>query len=318
LKRKRSGGTPLTKSAIYKILRNPFYYGLIERKHDGKLMTFRGSHSPMITEEEFWKVQKIMGRPVPRPQRHSFAYAGMIECGECGGMFSAYEKVKKSGRRYIYYRCSKKSNTVECHQNQLTEKMIEDQVCDVLSQMTIPQEFANWAIKWLRYINKDEIDNRLGAREGLQKAYNDSQTKIDKLTDLFLGELIDQDEYIKRKNELTKSRDLYKAKLDDKEQEANNWIVKVEDIFNFAKSAKKRFEETDDVDVKKDIVRSLGSNYVLKDGILTINLEKVWQLFVNFKPQLDKGLSMCELAENGQFKETTPAFADVISSWQGR
>lgn len=38
-------------SKQYQILRNPFYYGLVERTNDGEKMTIWGIHKPIITDE---------------------------------------------------------------------------------------------------------------------------------------------------------------------------------------------------------------------------------------------------------------------------
>lgn len=49
----------------------------------------------MITEEEFDRVQKLLGRKGrPRPKRHRFAFTGLMNCGTCGAMITAEEKIK--------------------------------------------------------------------------------------------------------------------------------------------------------------------------------------------------------------------------------
>jgi len=57
-KTKRSGGGELANSMIYKIFTNIFYTGMFEWA--GKL--YKGNHKPMISLEEFDRVQAIMGR----------------------------------------------------------------------------------------------------------------------------------------------------------------------------------------------------------------------------------------------------------------
>lgn len=62
--RKKIGGSPFTLSAIYKILKNPFYAGVIE--WEGK--TYPGKHEAMVTLAEFERAQELLGRP-GRPRR---------------------------------------------------------------------------------------------------------------------------------------------------------------------------------------------------------------------------------------------------------
>ncbi len=45
----RGGGKPLSRSAFYSMLINPFYTGMME--HDGQL--YEGKHPPMLTQREF-------------------------------------------------------------------------------------------------------------------------------------------------------------------------------------------------------------------------------------------------------------------------
>ena len=315
--RKRSGGKPLSRSGLYRLLRNPFYHGVIERKHDGKSVRFMGAHQPMITDKEYWEVQKILGRPVPKPQKAPFAFSGLIYCEECGGMFSPYEKIKKSSKRYVYYRCSRKSQTVDCSQKQMTEKQIEDQIQNILSTITIPSSFADWAVKWLRYLNDQESGTQSIARDALQGAYNDAQRRLDRLTDLLLQELIDEETYKEKKFEIMMERDGLKVRLDDKEQEADNWITKVEQVFEFAKSAEKNFRDAQNIQARQDIVHGLGANYTLLDGKLNLSLEPVWELFAAHTKQLQIDIRMCDLVKNGEVNEKTDAFTTVFPRWQG-
>ncbi|HBK33778.1 TPA: hypothetical protein DEP34_03255 [Candidatus Uhrbacteria bacterium] len=315
--RKRVGGRPLSRSGMYHMLRNPFYYGCIRRKHDGQVSEYQGAYKAMISEQEFWKVQKRLGEPVPRPQTRNFAYTGLIRCQECGCLFTAYGILKMSGKHYVYYRCTKKKENIDCKQAQINEKDLEAQIVDLLSQMTIPEQFAQWAIRWLRYIHENQIDTLSTTRESLQKTYNNTQRSIDNLTNALIGELISEEEYKKKKQELLEERDRLKAKLDDQEQTSDHWIDQMEKTFLFAQEAKARFD-SGSPDVKKQIVHALGSNFVIFNKKLSLDMEPVWKLFSQNSPQLYKDLTLVELDGNGMFKHKTATSAAVLSRWQGR
>jgi len=111
--KKNPNGKPLCRSAIYRIFTNPFYYGYFEYGRPKQL--YKGNHEPMITEEDFDIVQKLLGRKGrPRPQKHRFAFTGLMRCGNCGAMITAEEKIKhqKNGNthHYVYYRCTKRKD----------------------------------------------------------------------------------------------------------------------------------------------------------------------------------------------------------------
>ena len=88
-KHRKLGGLPLSRGALYRILTDPFYYGWFEFPK-GSGNWYQGKHKPMITEEEFQRIQQLLGKGGrPRPQKHTFAYTGLIRCGECGGAITA-------------------------------------------------------------------------------------------------------------------------------------------------------------------------------------------------------------------------------------
>jgi len=52
-----------------------------------------GAHEPIVTKDEFDRVQELLGRPNRQPrQRHAFAFTGLIRCGECGASVTAENK----------------------------------------------------------------------------------------------------------------------------------------------------------------------------------------------------------------------------------
>jgi site-specific DNA recombinase len=105
-------GLKMSRSNIYGLFTNPFYYGEFEwPRRSGNW--FNGAHEPMITREEYDKVQMLLGRKGrPRPKNHAFAFVGTMRCGECGMAITAEEKTKiqQNGNvhHYTYYHCTKK------------------------------------------------------------------------------------------------------------------------------------------------------------------------------------------------------------------
>lgn len=100
---KKMPSKKVSRSSIYRIFTNPFYYGWFEYGRPRQL--HKGSHEPMITEEEFDLVQKLLGKEgKPRPKEHRFAFTGIMRCGNCGAMITAEEKIKhqKNGNVHHY------------------------------------------------------------------------------------------------------------------------------------------------------------------------------------------------------------------------
>ncbi len=270
-RRPNSGDKPLAYSGIYRLFNNPFYYGWFE--YGGTL--HEGRHQPMISEAQFWQVQHLLGKKGrPRPQEKTFAYTGLIRCGECGAMITAEEKykvLKKEGvlKRYEYYHCTKRRKLhPKCRQPCIEVKELERQMQGALEPMTIEEDFLNWGIEYLRKLSSQEVVDRKQVYASVQAAYESTQKQLDELLSIRLRGLIDDEMFDTRRVILQKERNRLKGKLDDTEGRADRWIELAEGVLKFCYLLKKRFCEASP-DEKRVILETLGSNWVLEDKKLS-------------------------------------------------
>jgi len=301
-------GKPLSRSGIYRIFTNPFYYGWFEYP-EGSGNWYKGCHQPMITAQDFDKVQLLLGRKGrPRPKTHNFAFTGLIRCGECGAMVTAEEKnqvicstcrYKFSSNhkltcpkcqtpvermktptilKYVYYRCTKRKNP-SCTQGSIELKELERQISRYLSRIHISESFKNWAIKYLKEETKNEINSRETILSSQRKAYDSCLKKLDNLFALKIspqntdGSLLSDEEYAKRKAELIKEKARLEEILNDTSGRAEKWLDVAEKTFDFACYARQWFAKGSPQE-KGAILQALGSNLTLKDKILHIQLKK--------------------------------------------
>jgi len=127
------------------------YCGWFE--YNGQQYKFNDEFEPMITEEEFDRVQKIMGRKgKPRPQKHRFAFTGLMRCSNCDALITAKEKIKrqKNGNvhTYIYYHCTKRKDS-NCPEKMVELSELNQQIDEAIGQFTISDRFHKWAIEYL-------------------------------------------------------------------------------------------------------------------------------------------------------------------------
>lgn len=277
---KRRGDKKLNLSNIYDLFGNPFYYGAIRRAGE----IYQGAHKPMITINEFNNAQEILGREGrPQPKKYEFAFTGMIRCGECGSMITAEQKTKPSGKKYTYYRCTKRKKGAVCSQKCTRDLDLNKQIAGILDKIKASDKFRDWAIDFLRKRSSEEIEDRQKIYQAQQKAYNDCQNQLDELTQLRLKNMVGDSEYASVKEKLFNERARLKEKLTDTEGRATKWLELSEKVFLFANQAKKQFENGS-LKEKREILQNLGSNFVLKDGKLHIQLEKPYRiLFENTK-----------------------------------
>ena len=61
-----------------------------------------GKHEPMVSLDDFERVQALLGRPGrPRSQHHEFAFTGMLKCGECGLSITAERKLNRTDALHL-------------------------------------------------------------------------------------------------------------------------------------------------------------------------------------------------------------------------
>lgn len=298
-------GRPMSRTATYYLFTNPFYYGSFEypRKSGN---WYKGIHKPIITEEEYDKIQTILGRDGrPRPRSHEFAFTGMIKCGECGGVVTAEEKTKrqKNGNihHYIYYHCGKKKNP-NCSQKCIEEKELNRQIKAKLNRITLYQEFTEWALDLYRKENKKEAGNITKIIDNLQKAYKAVVQKIKKINYMRADEELDEQEYREMKGDLNKERIRLEELLKDTSDRIGKWMKKADEMFQFATTAKESFENGG-LETRKRILANLGSNLLLKDRKISITIEKPLIYLEDASKELERIHKSVEPPKNSSNKE---------------
>lgn len=99
-------------SSVLAMLINPFYYGEFQYPQGPDAKWHKGAHKPLISRELFDQVQQSRGVYKGQWGSKSFAFKGLLKCGQCGGDFTAQEKIKKlkngEYKRHVYYNCNHK------------------------------------------------------------------------------------------------------------------------------------------------------------------------------------------------------------------
>ncbi len=311
-KHKRIGGKPMSRSHIYKMFTDAFYYG--EFEYQGNW--YMGKHKPMISKDEFDRVQAYLGnKGRPRPRTHEFAFTGLFKCGECGAMITAEEKFQiicshckckfaslnkvrcprcqtlitdmnnPTRLHYTYYHCTKRKKK-SCTQRAIRIESLEQQLDSLLENIQISEGFKDWAIKHLSEVAEIETEDRDSIIQSQQKAYDDCVKRIDNLVKLKISsqnsnnELLSDEEFKNQKESLLAEKSKLMEKLQDTDGRIDKWLELTEKTFNFACYARRWFTEGN-IATKKQILLGIGSNFTLKDGVVGVDLEKPLQ-FIEF------------------------------------
>jgi DNA invertase Pin-like site-specific DNA recombinase len=268
VRRKRSGGKPISLSATYRILTNRFYAGILES--EGKI--FPGKHQPLVTMDEFEQVQRLLGRPgVPRKTR-SFSFTGMIRCGECGFSVTGEEKINRYGQQFIYYHCTKRRHDFKCQQPYIPLEELEDQILEFLEEIKLPERFEKWAFARVTRADSGKREERGNQTASLVKAQAATARELENLTKLRIRELVGDEEYVTQRQDLEMRR-LGITKSLEVLNRAEQRFEPSRSLVSLNASLVSRFQ-TPDLQRKRLILTIVGSNLVLKDQQLSIDARK--------------------------------------------
>lgn len=291
------GGKPMARSALYRTFTNPFYAGIIN--YAGK--ENRGKHKPMISLEEYDKIQTILGRDgKPRNQKRDFAYTGLIHCKECGCLITAHTKhktIRHTGelRSYTYYFCTHKRIDYMCQQPAITKNDLEAQVEKELEKYQIRPEFLELGLEIIKELETEEITKDLAVKTNIGKSAESLKEEIKNLTKMRCRDLIGDEEYLESKNELT--RELAKLDVKTVDYDIEEKVIKLtKETFNLAIYGRKRLMDGDN-ETKKEVLTHLGWNWTLENKKLEMLAYKWLEPIEKSQSLLNDKIARLELAE---------------------
>ena len=121
-------GLPLTTSQIDRILKDPYYLGIVTYKG----VKYVGSHRPLISEDLFLRVQGIIrAHAVSGDKRriHHHWLKGTVFCGSCGKRLIFTKTRNRQGQIYEYFYCVGRQHYERaCRQGWMPVEAVEDAV----------------------------------------------------------------------------------------------------------------------------------------------------------------------------------------------
>lgn len=281
-------GKPISDSVLYKLFGNPFYYGVFQWQKK----IWDGTHTPMITKEEFDKAQKIIKRKGPHEtDRNNFAYTRIMKCGECGcGITAELQKKKlKNGlvNEHIYYRCSKQKGPKSCSMPYIKLDKVEEKIEEILNELDIPKSLSTWMFQTLREEFKEEQELQKQTLENLQQAYDRYENQLKNLFDMRMNGEINSETHETKKAEITTLRDEAKEKLNKTDNGLDKWLNDAESDFKWAEEAIAVIKSSD-LPAKRIILEKLGTEIILREDGVQIELSPILKLVRRTNKTLEK------------------------------
>ena len=304
---KRQGGKPLSLSGIYYLLSDPFYCGKFwwHNQETGEKELQQGKHPPMISEDEFWRIQALLGKKVAQQSKtHLFAYTALMTCGECGASITAEEKwqiicgacktkfasqnrdgcpncgtkipamEQKTLLHYVYYHCTRQKGP--CSQKGIRVENLETEIDQALLRFAICEKYLRWAMDTLTVLAKDDRVAQAWIGRDIKREQTKLEEELAELNRFIIKQeavgwtLMSKEEALAEKQRL-----LAQLKPLDpgqrERQELRDGLDRTVGTLDYACYARLWLKEGTP-EQKREIFSALGSNLTLKDKKLNICL----------------------------------------------
>jgi len=258
----------LSLSHTKRMVTNPFYSGSF--LWNGVL--YKGKHTPLISTTLFERAQLAMGtRHRSKRQKHTFAFSGLLVCGQCGCLVTA--EIKKG--RYVYYHCTK--SRTACDEIYYREEDLAPRFDAVVKGINIGPEIRDWLIQALKESHQDETAFHQAEVNRLHEALRKIKARIDQM---YLDKL---DGKITERFWLEKSREWETEQNQIVEQLRSHQVADrryYDDGIKLLELASRAYElyAKQPVEQKNRLLRVLLSNCTLQDGTLRPTYKKPFDI----------------------------------------
>lgn len=275
-------GNPSGDAAIYSFLTNPFYYGVF--KWQGRI--FKGKHEPLVSKENFEKVQGLLHRRQQTPQTQKlviFHLNNLMTCGVCGCKVLGERKKGK----YTYYHCTF-SRGKQGHEEKafVREEVLVNQIGDIMQSLTLNEEDALWLMDALREDALFEKSHQEGRLNALKAEYGKVKHRLSSLYDAKFDGEIPEDIFRSKEKEYQNALLTLDAQIKEFTQDNPNELQNLESALELCKQLKTLYD-AGNLEEKANLAKLIASNYILTNGSLIPQKRKPFDLVA-------KGLSSLE------------------------
>ncbi len=268
-------GYPVVLQTISNILKNPFYYGMMQVK--GKLYP----HSyPPIVDQSIWKACEAVytglnskGDAVHATEQ-SFALAGLVKCAVSGRTVTC--DLKKGKYVYLIARDPQRPEK----KIWVKESVIMDQIAEIMRSITIPEAVLEPMVDYLRQSHEAEVAYHQQKTKSLTDEIAEISRKMDSLTDLLIDKSITKDVYTQKHTLFQNRRMELNYELEQHMKGDGDYKIALSTLLSLSSRIYDLFESSKS-DEKRRLIGFVFSNLEIYGEELRFSLRKPFDLFVN-------------------------------------
>ena len=228
-------GNPLPLQLVHKMLRNPFYAGVLRSSRFG---VFPGAHEPLVIKATYERVQAVLaGKFIRRTKRHILRFRRLLHCKTCGRSLIGSER-----KDFVYYRCS----NIPCPTTSVREDVVDEAVVELLASVRMGEREAKAIEAELAEYDRKRTELQEARRASLTEALSALNARLTRLIDLLIDGKIDATAHEAKRTELLLEQKQLQADLADVEAGTAAILAKAREIVGLAQSAENMYQSGDD------------------------------------------------------------------------
>jgi len=274
-------GHKVIKPTLSKILNHPFYYGSFLWK--GKL--YKGIHQPIITKQQFDRVQAVLSGKGHSYQvsKNGFAFNNLLRCGVCGCKVLGEQKKGK----YTYYHCTFSKGRHGSKGSYLKENRLAELFEDSVRRVTISKEKVEWVKSALAESKGSHLKAQEHKMSALLKTRSMWESRLSRLYDLRVDGTIDGEGFNRKKKEYEANLLEVDLTVSQSQQTNPNFYEDGCKILELSNRLYPLYLRSDAED-KARILRLIASNYTLEGLSISPAYVKPFSFMENLDERIKK------------------------------
>lgn len=204
----------------------------------------------------------------------------MFRCGVCDCVITAEEHIKKSGERYVYYRCTNSKGKHKGKQTYINETKLNEAVSNMFSGIKVSEKIAEKVVEALKVQNENNFQVHNKIRTDLVLQQNKLNTGKANLLNTLLDKIIDNDSYLEAKADLEQEALRVSSRLSTLESSEQHFYLTAEYIFALANNAEELFAKANNEE-KRRILNIVSSNRLFFNDRVEITLVEPFAALLN-------------------------------------
>jgi site-specific DNA recombinase len=213
IKQLRKKGLDVSRNNFSLLLRSPIYIGKIRIPacEDEPEEIIDGLHDGIVSLELFYKVQQLLNdgykhrnRKKQNSTKEELPLRGILFCSSCGSKITGSASKSKTGAKHYYYHCN------YCKKERFRADVANKSIEDFLDELNFEPSIMHIYEDMINTISNDNSKEKLVPVniENVKNKIKALLSRIDKLQDLLIDEVLSVADY-------TKKKDQYQSELDE-------------------------------------------------------------------------------------------------------